>query len=242
MQPFTSRPTPLVPSATDGWNVMQMELSLLVKRCVSERDQYRRTRQHDTRYGFELFRRALVEGDQEAWAHVYTLYRGLVECWVRRSSYFVHSEDSSESFTLAAFARLARVVTAERFASFPNLAALLRYLRCCTESIVLDSLRAQRPTDALPDETILDESGLLQTGDESLDHVERQEFWRIVMGLLHGEAERVVVLRSFVLGMRPSDIYDDRRDLFASIADVYSVKRNVLVRLRRNGQIQQLLA
>lgn len=39
---------------------------------------------------------------------------------------------------------------------------------------------------------------------------------------------------SFVLGLKPGEIYSDRPDLFGSIGDVYNVKRNVLARLGRN--------
>ena len=245
MQPMTRSTASVmpIPSSYEGkLDLKSMDLLTLVGRCVREREQYRRTHQHDTSFGFELFRRALAEGDQDAWNHVYVQFHGLVECWVRRSSAFSHSDESCESITLAAFARFARVVTPGRFISFPNLATLLRYLRRCAESVVLDGLRAQRPTDSLPDEALLEEVGLAQAPDDtSMERVERQEFWNAVMSLLHNEAERVVVLRSFVLGMRPGDIYQARPDLFASIADVYSVKRNVIVRLRRNLQIGDLL-
>ena len=72
------------------------------------------------------------------------------------------------------------------------------------------------------------------TDDSSSDRPERQEFWLAVIRMLSSEAERVVVLRSFVLNQRPSEIYAQRPDLFASLDDVYSIKRNVLARLRRS--------
>lgn len=240
-QPSTTQtPPPHVPSIADD-ALMQLDLNVLAHRCASEGEAYRRTGQHDTRYGYELFRRALVKHDQEAWAQVYDLHRSLVECWVRRCSAFAASEESCESLVLAAFARLAHAISPERFASFPTLASLLRYLRCCTESIVLDSLRTQRPTDTLPDEGGQHDALYLATSEPGLERVTRQEFWHTIARLLNSEAERVVVLRSFMLGLRPNDIYAQRRDLFASVDDVYSVKRNVLIRLRRNMQLQHLL-
>src|SRR5690606_30851319 len=125
-------------------------------------------------------------------------------------------------------------ITPERFADFPNMAALLRYLHRCAESVVLDSVRSQRFAESLPEEALLEESEHLQQSSEDVDsRLERQEFWRTIMMHLHDEAERVVVLRSFMLGMRPNDIYRERRDLFANVHEVYSIKRNVLVRLRR---------
>jgi hypothetical protein len=49
----------------------------------------------------------------------------------------------------------------------------------------------------------------------------------------------VVLFNSFVLGMKPNDIYTRRTDLFSSVNDVYNVKRNVLGRLSRNQDLRQ---
>ena len=59
---------------------------------------------------------------------------------------------------------------------------------------------------------------------------------------LNSEAERVVVFRSFVLGMKPGDIYNEYQHLFQNINDVYNVKRNVLGRLSRDPELRQMLA
>ena len=75
-----------------------------------------------------------------------------------------------------------------------------------------------------------------------MQRVNCEEFWSFVNTQLNNEAERVVVFRSFVLGMKPSDIYNNHQDLFQSINDVYNVKRNVLGRLSRNPELRQMLA
>ena len=70
----------------------------------------------------------------------------------------------------------------------------------------------------------------------------RGEFWRYIDTQLNGDAERAVVLCSFVLGMKPGEICDERPDLFASVAEVYNVKRNVLCRLSRNPELRRRLS
>jgi hypothetical protein len=50
------------------------------------------------------------------------------------------------------------------------------------------------------------------------------------------------VLGSFVLGMKPGEICDQRPDLFANVGDVYNIKRNVLSRLSRNPELRQHLS
>ena len=50
----------------------------------------------------------------------------------------------------------------------------------------------------------------------AIARVSRAEFWRYIDAQLHCDAERAVVLGSFVLGLKPSEISDQRPDLFAS--------------------------
>ena len=75
-----------------------------------------------------------------------------------------------------------------------------------------------------------------------MKRVDCEEFWSYINTQLNSEAERIVVFRSFVLGMKPGDIYNDHQDLFQSINDVYNVKRNVLGRLSRNAELRSMLA
>src|SRR5581483_3770656 len=63
----------------------EMSLTALVQHCATQSEHFYRGRAHDTRFAYELFRRALVERDELAWEHVYTHYCPLVEGWVRRS-------------------------------------------------------------------------------------------------------------------------------------------------------------
>jgi hypothetical protein len=74
-----------------------------------------------------------------------------------------------------------------------------------------------------------------------MEHVTREEFWEYINAQLNGEAERVVVYSSFVMGLKPGDIYNLRQDLFTNVNDVYNVKRNVLGRLSRNQELRSLL-
>ena len=213
----------------------------LVRRCMAESESYYRSRPYDPRYAHELLRRALVLRDEQAWEHVYLLYSPLVESWVRRSGAFAGSGESSEFFVGAAFTKFWRAMTPDRFASFPTLAALLHYLQLCTGSVVIDSVRAQSWAEMMADDAVPEHQLPHYSPDEqALDRVARDEFWRMIDGLLHDSAERAVVLGSFVLGLKPGEIYSDRPDLFGSIGDVYNVKRNVLARLGRNPELRRL--
>ena len=228
-------------SADDIPNPMHMELTALVRRCVVESERFYRGQPHDTRFSYELFRRALVEGNDVAWEHIYTHYSPLVESWIRRSGAFASSGESSEFFVGPAFTRFWRAI-ADRFDQFPTLASLLHYLQLCAGCVVIDSVRAQSWAEMLPEEAIpFGYAPHTSPDEEAMERVSREEFWSYINDQLNGEAERVVVFSSYVLGLKPGDIYNDRQDLFGSVNDVYNVKRNVLGRLSRNPELRQLL-
>lgn len=219
----------------------QMDLEALRRRCVLESERFYRGQPHDTRYAYELFRRALVERNELAWEHLYNLYRPLVESWVKRSGAFASSGESSEYFVGPAFTRFWQAVTPERFASFPTLAALLHYLQLCSGCVVIDSVRAQSWAEMLPEEAIPSGHRRRTAPDEeAVDRISRQEFWRFIDSHLRGEAERVVVYDSFVMGMKPGDIFGRHHHLFSSVSDVYNIKRNVLGRLSRNRDLRRM--
>jgi hypothetical protein len=231
------------PHATGTSNPWQMSLAALATCCAAESERFYRGRPYDTQFAYELFRRALVERDELAWEHVYTHYAPLVESWVRRSGAFAGSGETGEYFVGAAFTKFWRAVTPERFESFATLAALLHYLQLCAGSVVIDSVRAQSWAEMAPEEALSPWQAPQASPDEqALNRVSRAEFWRFIESQMNGAAELAVVVGSFVMGLKPGEIYEQRPDLFANVNEVYNVKRNVLARLGRNGELRGLLA
>jgi len=227
----------------DAAALAAMDLSALMQHCVIESERFYRGQQHDTRFSYELFRRALVERDEAAWEQLYLHYSGLVEGWIRRCSAFANTGESSEYFVVGAFAKFWRALSPERFAAFPTLASLLQYLQLCATSVVIDSVRAQSWSGSLLEETTaLERDPATAPDEEAMNRLDREEFWRFIDTQLQSEIERVVVYSSFVLGLTPRAIYARRPDLFDTVNDVYNVKRNVLGRLSRNQQLRQLIA
>lgn len=221
----------------------QMDLEVLMQRCARESERFYRGLTHDTRYSYELFRRAMVDRDEAAWELIFSHYNGLVEGWVRRNGAFLRSGESSEFFVVGAFSKFWKAITPERFTAFPNLASLLHYLQLCTTSVVIDTVRTQSWSEVVPEDTAGPFASSHATPDEeAVDRVQREEFWRLIDAQLHDEMERVVVYSSFILGLTPRAIFARWNNLFGSINDVYNVKRNVLGRLGRNAQIRQLYA
>jgi hypothetical protein len=222
-------------------DLSKMDLATLVRHCVIESDRFYSGKNNDTRFAYELFRRALVERNETAWNYVYTHYSTLVESWVRRCGAFTSSGETSEFFVVAAFTKFWRAVTPDRFASFHSLPSLLQYLQMCATCVVIDSVRTQSWAEIVPESAMPVDGGPHYSPDEeALERVNRQDFWRYVNMQLHDDAERAVVYDSFVMGMKPGEIYQKRTTLFNSVRDVYGVKRNVLERLGRNAELKQM--
>lgn len=228
--------------AVEAGVLVHMDLAMLVRHCLIESERFYRGQAHDTRFSYELFRRAIVERNESAWEYVYSHYSNLVESWVRRSGAFASSGESSEFFVVLAFTKFWRAITPERFTTFSTLAALLQYLQLCAGCVVIDSVRAQSWAEMLPEEAIpCGRAPQLVPDEEALDRVSRQEFWGYISTQLNDDAERVVVFGSYVMGMKPGDIYDQHRSLFSGVNDVYNVKRNVLGRLSRNQDLRRMI-
>jgi DNA-directed RNA polymerase specialized sigma24 family protein len=221
----------------------QMDLFALVRRCAIESERFYHDQPHDTRFAYELFRRAFVDRNEMAWQYIYIHYSPLVERWVRRCGSFATTGESSDFFVVAAFTKFWRAISAERFYSFASLAALLQYLQLCTNCAVIDTVRSQARNGALGEEA-LSAMHTTQTSpdEEALERVAREEFWKYISAQLHDEAERVVVFSSFIMGMKPGDICHLHPNLFPCVNDVYNTKRCVLGRLSRDQQLRRMLS
>ncbi len=225
----------------DAQMIVGMDLATLQRHCRIESERFFRGQPHDTRFAYELFRRALVERCDAAWEYLFHQYRALVESWVRRSSAFSSTGESSEYFVGSVFARFWQAITPERFAAFPTLGSLLHYLHLCASCVVIDCARAQSWAEMVPDERVRTRDQMLDAPDEeAINRVMREEFWRSIDALLMCDAERFVLYHSFIMGRKPGEIYEMRRDLFGSVAEVYNVKRNILGRLSRNRELRRL--
>lgn len=233
-EPVFARELALTPS--------QMELSSLIQRCSTESERFYRGQPHDTSFAYELFRRALVEESEAAWEYIYQHYAPLVESWVRRCGAFAQTGETSEFFVVSAFTKFWKAMRTKPFDGFPSLAALLHYLQLCTSCVVIDSVRAQSWAEVLPEDALATARDEQTSPDEAvLDRASREELWNCIDGLLNDAAERVILYESFVLGMKPGDIFAQHKDLFPAVGTVYNMKRNLLERLGRNQQLRRVV-
>ena len=115
-----------------------LSLTDLARICAEETELFFQHRDHDTRYCFELFRRAIRENDQTAWEIIYEQYQSLVTGWVRQHQGFETSGEEAQFFVTGAFAKISSVLTVEKFDKFSDLQSLLSYLKMCVHSVITD--------------------------------------------------------------------------------------------------------
>lgn len=182
-------------------------------------------------YAFELFRRAIQERNELAWQALIDQYSGLICAWVRQHPAAGRDSDVGELVS-GAFERFWAAVGPDRWPQFPNLASLLRYLKMCAHSVVIDDLRFRQRAPTVPLEY------LTSTTTDMLGDVAATDLWNAIVRQLPDESDRLVIYLSVVRDMTPGDIQKQCRQRFASVADVYRVKRNALDRLRRSPDLR----
>ena len=187
---------------------------------------------------YELFRRAILHRDEEAWALIYERYRSLLIAWAARSTVCAYQYTACADIADQALARAWAALTPERFDAFPSLAKLLSYLHACVEATAIDSARAQISRERLAQR--LAASAPASPEQTVLAAQDRVAFWRAVSALAATPAERVVLIESFAYGLPPREICARHPQTFGTARKVCNVKHRLLARLQRSPEVQRL--
>lgn len=226
--------------------VQHMAVETLAQRCAEETDLFFRRLDHNTQYCFELFRRALQRKTEEseiAWGYIVERYSGMVTGWVIQHYSFSATGADADDFVSQAFARIWHTITAEKFGKFSDLPAILRYLKMCVHSLIIDSTRRgdMHNLSAWEATSKREASGDPSPEEQAMDQLEGRRLWELLKERLNDEKEWRVMECSFVLDMKPQEILDKYRGQFSDIDEIYRVKQNVIVRLRRDAEFRKLL-
>jgi len=225
---------------TNPADLQSFTLAGITHRCAQETEHFFQRQGHDPRYCFELFRRAIVERNQHAWAAVYAQYRPLVAGWTERHTAFAASGEEVQYFVNRAFDKMWSALTPAKFGRFPNLKSLLRYLQMCVHSAILDQARQTESAVMDMEDEVLT-SRYSATEDDPLARLHRQEIWEEISRRLNDEKEYKVMVGSFVLALKPREICVHFDGAFQDVREVYRVKENVLARLRRDAELLEFL-
>jgi DNA-directed RNA polymerase specialized sigma24 family protein len=230
----------------------RMDLRDLSEGCAQESQDYLRGQDNRANACFELFRRAFVERDQGAWTKIFLLFEPQVTRWVTKHPSFPHSQEEAQYFANRAFEKMWASIDAAKFARFNHISGLLRYLKMCTASVIIDHVRTReklRPaswedleqSDQPESVDVLDHFHLSGPGEPVEDAVfarlEAQELWQLLLELVADSREQRVLYASFMLGLKPRQVFEHYPGEFDSVDHVYRIKENLLARLKRNPEL-----
>lgn len=260
IEPKSPLPAPFTPVGgfVDGWshayqqrqhsdNPATMQVVELCKRCRREMQHYYQTGTSESRYSFELFRRALSERDEVAWNGIIENYNGLVKKWVLNHSKYASSGEEVDYFVNRAFERLWRYIACKpgKFAQFTELAAVLQYLKLCVHASITDdapslsvSTVSLENDDGRPADEVFDGSGSVEEPALNLEH---NELWQTIDRYLNNEIERIVFIGFFVEGLKNRELLELYPDLFDDAKQISNKRTAILRRLSRNEEFVEVL-
>jgi hypothetical protein len=237
-------------------DISSVDLTELHQRCVQENQRFLRGQSDEAIYCFELFRRAFAGQDQAAWEHLYHVYGPLVTRWVLGNQWFANSGEEAQYFVNRALEKMWASISPDKFARFTEVKALLRYLKMCVASAIIDHSRAmeklklvawdENPDDDLPGEEsalgepVFDERKPLEQA--FFDQMEAAALWRLIKESLSDPQEYELIYASFVLGLKPREILAERPGQYEGIRHIYRVKETALAKLKRVPEMSVFFA
>lgn len=102
-------------------SLQKLVLSSILRRCAQESELFFRREPNDSRFCFELLRRAILDHNHDAWELVYTQYRPLVAGWITRHPNVQDTGEESDYLVDAAFDKFWSALTPEKFLLFSEL-------------------------------------------------------------------------------------------------------------------------
>lgn len=209
----------------------EMTLRELSECSQRELNRYRRREPSNDKYCLEIFHRAVVDRDSQAWAVLQHQFNESVRLWISRHPHreaALRHEDE-QSYIDDAFARFWRALSEQRL-TFSTLAAALNYLHLCLNCAIMDTLRAYSRSreEPIPDYGHPDEPPFEDVYLES-------ELWDVMQKLLPGAKERRVAYLHFHCNLKPREIVRYCPSEFSNEDEIYRLKRNIMERILRNA-------
>jgi hypothetical protein len=223
-------------------NVGQLPLDELVQACHVQTQNFFAGEAVCDAFALELLRRAVSGHESAAWAALTQLYGGYVLASIRRHPAHRVTTDDDLHQVHRTFQRFWMGVGRQPVGTFSCTGAILKYLKMCVHSVLVDEVRF-RGTAHLVSLAQISE-GAAQAEDVAhrvLETIQAAQLWQAVLDELNNERERLTVGLSLLDGLKPASIYERYRESYSDIGDVYRIKRNVLDRLRHSPRIKQYL-
>jgi hypothetical protein len=206
-----------------------LSLDDLTQRCASETEKFNRREPSESRFCFELLRRALADGLSDAFTRVYQIYERQVLVWVHSHSGFARTGESADYFVSAAWSTFYFALRGPRFAGFPSLPQALAYLKLCVHTAIAQYLRDQQPAPTTP----LDQAPDAAHAPDLGTRIAVRELWRRIERLLPDPRDRLLARCAFVEDLKPRQIvkayparWKDEREVSVELYRIRRLLRN----------------
>jgi len=208
-----------------------MSAQVLAQHCIKEIGNYRKGEPSDEQFALELFRRATVQGSQDAWLWLQQCFGEIVLGWIRchprREAAYRY--DSEENYVARAFERFWQATTLNQKLEFSSLGAALQYLRASLNAAIVDTLRVY----SRPRETQLPEPG--SPGEPLVEEaVDSNELWELLLGMFPNQQEQRLMYLLYHCGLKPREIMYHCPQEFGDVQHIYRLRRSMMERLLRN--------
>lgn len=204
-----------------------LSISTLIERCQREIQAYRRGEPSNKTYGLELLRRAMVQGEQEAWVGFQQCLGELVLDWLhlypqREAACHLERE---ETYVALAFERFWQASMHHQRVS-RTLDGAHAFLRASLHGVILDRMR----TSSRIREVSLAEP--CQAGDPPVEERAASfQMWRVLQSLLPDAREQRLAYLLYQCGLSPREIVRLCPQEWNEVQEIYRLRRNILERL-----------
>jgi DNA-directed RNA polymerase specialized sigma24 family protein len=218
-------------STRTGEALRQMDLLLLADHCSDEMKRLRRKEIFNDQHCLEIFRRAILEGLDQAWAVLQQRFGESVRVWLRSHSScdLALLRDSEENYVALTFSRFWYAMR-DQHVEFSSLYAALSYLHATLQGVIIDNLRTQLGAKEIP----LPEVDSPDEPASSGEPVDELIVWKSLQDLIPDARELRLVYLLYYCGFKPREIVVRCPQEFHDIKEIYRLNHNILERLRRN--------
>jgi hypothetical protein len=217
-----------------------LSLDQIAQRCAEETQKFHRDQLSDPAYCFELFRRALAEGVQEAVRRVYDIYERQLYRWVQDTRGFERTHESPEYFVLNAFSRFYFALRGPKFAGFSELPKVLAYMKVCVYTTIAQYLRDEAGHTVVKSIEDEDVRQVSIDPDPTADLMQG-EIWARICELLPDERDQLLARCRFILEMKPNQIVVQYPQFWRTEREVSTALYRIRQRLRGDPGLRNLL-
>lgn len=219
------------------YDLSGIELESIARRCAEETRKFLRHLEQDTRYCFELWRRALSEQIDDALHHVYLIYIPLLSGRARRHKQFAMSCGDSDYFARIALANFYRACYGPRFVDkFSELQPAMKYLNACLHSAIVQDVRDNPPMPPMPE----DDTGPIAPPDPYGSDLRSSELWGHIREVLDDAQEEALSYKRFVLQMTPAEIMRAEPGRWPSTRDISVALQRIRRKLRKDDTLRKM--